>query len=756
MMSPHTDPALTRHLLQHDAFGARGASWTFLAANIAFIVYGSLFPFDFLRTPFPLEHFLTEWHIFENRSDALDNFLLFIPLGIALRISFSKARSRLIAYCLTVLLLAIGLQLLQLYLPSRTASLADAFWNSTGMLCGALIATRVRSLLLVRLALSPARHDYFSMLLLALWLLYESFPFVPTLDIGLLRDHIKTVVLAPPFESMRLIQHALASALAGSAMLRVNWLKVPRMNLLLFGGLAVFLEVFVAYGSLRRETLLGIGLGLSAGYWIETRYCKRSLKISFVLAFCAFLITVLTPYRGQALHAGFTFTPFSHLLWQGISKDIVPAAFEALMIGTLLWSGLANQRLTGRLPYVWVSTILLLVAAAEYLRVSFLGVHGDTTTLTMALILSPFALALRAQAAVPARLRAAPVQVRMSVPGTTSQPIPEKKMNLLWLAGSAVLLTMGLWLLLQLPGIPYNLKKLFGAHPFAGAAVFSLVLLWLGAAPWLLAVHGWRPPLGSWRQVLWTPLWLLLIALISFILVDTAVPAIMLEKIIGAPDLYRRILEDNLWGESWRAALAPWPQRLVSSIERVVRYCALYSIFMIPLTLAALAVPRADRLVRLLSHLPVLLACWWLAKFVLLDHAITDNLTELIKPDGVFFLALLILTLAIHATYLAAQLAYQVHGPGLYLKLGGLALALLPFGWWLLSLGIEPFVINNNRVFSGIQFLLGENRETQLSDLALFVRWCLLYLSGAGVTALGMFFAMRLGPIAEENAATPI
>lgn len=692
--------------------------------------------------PFPLEHFLTEWHIFENRADAMDNFLLFVPLGVAIQISFSGTRSRLISYGLAILLLAIGLQLLQLYLPSRTASLADAFWNSTGMLCGALIAARVRRVLLTKLALSHARHDYFGMLLLALWLLYESFPFVPTLDIGLLRDHIKTVVFAPPFESMRLTQHALAAALAGSAMLRANCLQVPRMNLLVLGGLVLFLEVFVAYGSLRRETLLGICLGLSGGYLIETRYREHSLKINFVLAFCAFLITILTPYRGQALHAGFTFTPFSHLLWQGISKDIVPAAFEALAIGTLLWSGLAGQGLVRRLAYLWVGAILLLVAGAEWLRVTILGIHGDTTTLMMAAVLSPFALAF----CRPTTLPSAPARPK------TFSLISDKKTYLLWAGGSAALLTIGLWLLLQLPGIPYNLKKLFGAHPFAGAAVFSLALLWLGAAPWLLAIQGSRRRLAHWQHAIRMPLWLLLIALVSFILVNAAVPEIMLDKIIGAPDLYRRIVEDNLWGESWRATLAGWPPHLFSSIERLVRYCALYSVFMIPLTLAALAVSRVDRLVRLLSHMVVLLPYWWLAKLVVLEHAITDNLTELIKPDGVVFLALLILALAIHATQLAAQLAYKVHGPGLYLKLGGLSLALLPFSWWLLSLGIESFVINNNRVFSGIQFLLGENRETHLSDLTLFFRWSLLYLSGAGATALGMFIAMRCWPsVARET-----
>jgi VanZ family protein len=363
----------------------------FLLAISLFIVYGSLFPFDFASQPLPLESFFAEHELFANRSDAIDNFFLFVPLGVALHMSFAKPAGRVLGAILSVLLLAVGIQLIQLYLPSRTASVSDAFWNTAGMLAGLVVAARVRKALGSQLAARAAGRDNFLLCLVVLWFCYESFPFVPTLDVGLLRNHVKTVVFAPPFDPMRLLQHGLAAALAAIAAMRAGWLRRPAVGLASMGALALTLEVCVAYGSLRRETLLGIVLGLGLGYFAAARLRGRVATLALVMALCALLITVLTPYRGQALAPGFTLTPFSHLLWNGALRELPPAAFEALAIGTLLWAGLA----LGARPWGWCALALVLLAVLEWVRVALAGYHGDTTALVMALVLAPAAAALR-------------------------------------------------------------------------------------------------------------------------------------------------------------------------------------------------------------------------------------------------------------------------------------------------------------------------------------------------------------------------
>jgi VanZ family protein len=711
-------------------------AYVFLAATVAFIVYGSLFPFDFVSAGLPIDSFFAEYHVFAHQSDALDNFFLFVPLGIGLALAFRRPAARSAAALLAILALAIGIQLLQLYLPSRVASLADAFWNTVGMGAGFLIAARVRHALHAQLVGHGAGRDLFAAGLLLLWLLYESFPFIPTLDIGLLREHVKGAVFAPTFELMRLVQHALAAALAGIAAAHVGLLRRPARGVIALAALALTLEVLVPYGSLRRETLIGIALGLAGGYLAARWRRERGAGIAFGLALAAYLITVLTPYRGQAPDGGFTFTPFANVLWYGAVNHVPAAAFEALAIGALMWSGMAGAPRLRAQPIVWSAAVLLLLAALEWVRVGVAGFHGDTSALAMAIMLAPAAVALRANGQAPPLAAAAP-----AAPGRAGTGHPA------WMlvAASAAALTVAMWLVLKLPGIPYNLKKLFGEQALFGAAVFSLALLWLGGGPWLVARTVLRLDAGRLRGALWAPLLVAGIALVSYVLVDLATPAIMLEKIIGAPDLYRRIVEDNYWGEAWRAGLAPWPAGLVRAAERLLRYLALYSVFSIPLVLAALAIPRRERSARIILNGLCLLPFWLLSKFIVLDWAVTDNLTELVAEGGAVFLALLVALFSVNA----AMLAGYRRGPRTLPVLAVTTALLAGVGWWLLNLGIEPVVINNGRIFSGVQFLLGENRTALLSAPALFARWCALDGAALAVVVTGMLLAKRLLPLAE-------
>jgi hypothetical protein len=741
--------------VEHEAQGARPAplrrnpalpvsplpAYVFLAAVVVFIIYGSLFPFDFVNEGLPVERFFAEYDIFANQSDAIDNLILFVPLGIALHLSFRHNAARCAAAILSVLVLAIGIQLVQLYLPSRTASLSDAFWNTVGLGAGFLVAARVRHAFRAQMALRAAGRDDFLAALIVLWFVYESYPFVPTLDLGLLRQHVKTVVFAPPFELMRLVQHGLAAALAGIAITRLGLLRRPVLGVIGLGALSIALEVCVAYGSLRRETLLGIALGLAAGYGVAQRFRRRSHDAAFGLALGALLITVLLPYRGQAFDQGFTLTPFSQVLWQGVAKDVPPSAFEALAIGALLWAGMAGPFRFRDRPYLWSALVLALLAALEWVRVALAGFHGDTTSLVMAIVLAPAAVALRVAGAADTAQPGAHDQPPAARAVAASAAGPRSA--LVALACSAAALTVAMWTLLQLPGIPYNLKKLFGDHALAGSAVFSLALLWLGSGPWLVARTALQLDARRRHGALWTPVMIVGIALVSFALVNLATPEIMLNKIIGAPDLYRRVVDDNYWGEAWRASLSAWPRELVSALERLVRYVALYAVFAIPLVVGLLAIPRLDRRARVIVAIVCLLPFWVLAKVVVLDWAITDNLTELVADGGAWFLAALVALFALNALALAAyrRAARPV------LVLGTLTAMLAGANWWLLNQGIEAVVINNGRVFAGIQFLLGENRTALLSAPALFARFGALYAGALAVVVTGVLLAMRLLPL---------
>ncbi|MFZ6750184.1 VanZ family protein [Undibacterium sp. Ren11W] len=769
MPSNHPSAQENIGVLREKTPASRLPAWVFFCAVVVFIIYGSLFPFDFQATPMPFDRFLEEWHLFQNIPDVLDNFLLFVPLGIALHASFKSQGARIVASFFSILILAFGIQIVQLYLPSRTASLSDAFWNTVGMGVGLLIAARVWRALQKRLIhadTAAPQHDYFPMLLVLCWFFYESFPFVPTLDIGLLRDHVKSAVFAPPFELMRLTQHWLAATLAGCAVLKVHCLRPRRLNLLVIGAAAIFMEVFVAYGSLRRETLLGIGLGLCSAYGLEMSLKSQTRHAIFWLALGTYLLTIFTPYRAQPWDASFTFTPFSNLLWHGITKDIPPVAFETLAIGIMMWSGSLRAGRKQAFLSIWVVCILALLSLLEVLRVFFVGYHGDTTPLIVALVLSPFAISASTMArmddvevsgfasAVHAEQENDTSQLIRS--GQTSDsalsvapPAPVSSVTAAshwrWLLGASLTLTAAFWILLHLPGIPYNLRKIFGEQMLLGSSIFSLVLLWLGIGPWWLAQTIIRRNAQKRHILLWTPLALLAMALISLGLLYFSTPEIMLNKIIGAPDLYRRVVTENYWGEAWRLRFSVMPVALIETLETSLRYCALYSLFMIPLTLAVLALPNSKRLARLMGYSLFLAPFWYAAKLVVIEHAITDNLVELIAPNGIVFLAAIIALLALHASLLTEHL-YRART---YIKPGLISLAILPVSWYLLNQGIDTLIVKDGLVFSGIQFILGENRTALISEFSLFMRWCLLYTSAVAVIVMGMLLAMRIFPAAS-------
>jgi hypothetical protein len=610
---------------------------------------------------------------------------------------------------------------------------------------GFLLASRAHRAFRAQLAERPAGRDNFLLCLIALWFLYESFPFVPTLDIGLLRDHVKGAVYAPTFELMRLAQHALAAALAGIAIARAGVLRRTALGVAAIGALAMLLEVIVPYGSLRRETLIGIALGLGIGYLAAQRSRERGARVALVLALAAILITVLTPYRGQPADGGFTFTPFSSVLWHGVINGLPPAAFEALAIGALLWSGMAGTQRWRDRPSLWCALVLFLLAVLEAVRVAVVGFHGDSSVLLMALVLAPAAVALRTTS--DAGVDAAPHDDGQRQP---SRPVPSPARGgraALAPFAAAAGLTVAMWALVHAPGIPYNLAKLFGEQALFGAAVFSLALLWLGGGAWLAALAVLRLDARRRRGALWTPLLVIAIALASYVLVNLATPDIMLEKIIGAPDLYRRIVEDNYWGDAWRAGLAAWPRGVVSATERVVRYVALYAVFAIPLVAALLAVPRHERRARTIVAVLCLLPFWLLAKVVVLDWAITDNITELVADGGTVFLAALVALLAVNAALLVGWRRGAHTAPLLALVTTVMACA----GWWLLDQGIEPVVINNGRIFDGVQFLLGENRSALLSAPALFARWCALDAGALAVVVAGVLLMKRAAPFSAPG-----
>jgi len=720
-------------------------SWTLLVLVAGFIVYGSLFPFNF-QSPEPFEQLYANLNPLRHRSDVIVNFLLFIPLGVALYFRFDRLSQRIIAAVFFWIFLGVLLQIAQLYLPGRVASLTDSFWNALGLITGLLSARLLKPWLHDHAIRIQQPHDRFALILCMAWLIYESFPFVPTLDIAELRNHTKTFFYAPPFEWMRLWQHLLAAMLGTLAALRAQlmqrrWSIITATLLLL-----VLLEILVPYGNLRRETLLGICLGIMAGERLESMLRARLWIVVMIIGACAYLTTILLPFRGQVADGAFTFTPFALLLRSENTEAVSPTAFEVLAIGSLLWAGISSQWRTIRQPvWLWPLLLALLLLLLEGVRTLLMGFRGDTTPLIILATLTPFALPLQRhqadssasfQSTAPLTTHSAKVKSQPKLLSDTIWRFGSQGKTWLYMLLIILTISLGLWVLIHLPGAPYNLRELFGEDRLLGCFVFTLVLLWLGVGPcWTAHLAGKQ----RW-PVLWLPFWLFITTCISQLLLQFAVTTESLNDITGSPDLYRRIVQENIWGVDWQNQLKNWPSSVVMAFERTVRFTALYWLLLIPLTLCALLTNQLWHPPARIGACLVLFLLWWGAKWIVVDAAITDNLTELIAPDGIPYLGALLLLMAIHANLLSH--ASMRAGVILFAIIGS-SLSLLA-SWWLINQGLETVLFKYGNVFSAVQFLLGANRNIMLTEEGLFLRWTIVFIGITSVIAIGMRLAQRL------------
>ena len=716
-------------------------------AFAVFIVYGALFPFEFVADGPPWKSIFDERNPLRRRADAIDNIMLFVPLGAALWFACRSSVARWIGAATSWLLLGAGLQLLQLYVPSRVASMADAINNAVGLIIGLLLA-RTLAPWLQNKHLLGSFTDVLALLLVAFWYVYDSFPFLPTLDVGLLAAHIKPALSASNFELLRLIRHLLAASIGTLLLLAARPLSSRRVCVATALAVLLLSEVFVAYGELRMETLLGIALGIAVGERLDAGLGARARWAVLALAGVALVMTVMPGFRGALEASRFTLTPFSQVLWQGGTNGIPTAAFEALAIGALMWAGVSGARPLGSRSWHWPGIVIFIVGALEAVRVAFKSGPADTSTVVSALLLAPFAARLYASRAtspaVSATKQMAGQAAMQHVGGTETLDDAFRWSNVQGyraLAMRALIvwagMTIGLSLLLELPGVPYNVQEMFSAPRVLSLGLFVVALLWLGAGPWCLANMAVKD--SPYRALIWLPILLAVVALVSLFLLRLCVTQESLDDITGSTDLYRRVTTENYWGDAWRDTLLQFSAATISALERGVRYMALYGLLLVPLTMAAIIMRKGSYNSATLPALAVLVLCWWLSAWTVTEGAITDNLTELIAPQGGWWLVALAALFSLNVSWASRRMT-MIYG----LVLCAITLAMLPLSWWLLKQGLEQTILKYDVVWSAQQFLLGQSRTESLSDGHLFMRWSALYISMLCVCALGMSLARQL------------
>lgn len=356
----------------------------------ALVSYGSLYPFD-LAWPPSLAHALEElfahpdW--WTSLSDVAGNVLLFVPLGLAIVIA-TQARPRegvvRAALVLLSLTLALLLQVAQVFVPSRSAAMADVLWNGVGLTIG-LFAGKAARALLQRLAIGGDRLAAVSVLVLAFWAGWRLWPFVPTVDFQQFKDALKPLLLHPEFNFWSFASMAVSVALLSALVVS---LRHPQIILVGVTVAAIAARPFLVAQTISVSVLAGSAAGVGLGLGALRMGMRRALPLLVLLAVLWFTVESLRPFAFSDAPGAMNWVPFAALLDGSMDNNLAALCGLAFVTGALAVMGRRMHMRGGG----WTITVMVWLVLLE---VAQMWLPARTADLTVALFPAAWWLALR-------------------------------------------------------------------------------------------------------------------------------------------------------------------------------------------------------------------------------------------------------------------------------------------------------------------------------------------------------------------------
>jgi VanZ family protein len=386
-----------------------------------FVVYGSLFPFDFTVDPVEirrdLAHAVTLPFDATGRRrfsipDVVANVMLGVPVGFLLVTGGLVGRSIVARVAGAVLLtgaFAAAVEVGQLLAPSRTASALDVAAQAAGALAGAVAAHVMRPLARSAaeghvVAYLRRRPAWIAAGLLALVLAADAlYPFALTLDVSTVRAGIKHALRAPfasvvqRFWADVLVEKVIAYATL-ALFVRAAQATTPAAGLVAWiaaTGVAGGLEVAKLLVAGRAPSPGGFLLaaagalaGVAVAGWGARRW-RGGLPDARVFAVAAAVLLAfqeLTPFdfvsSGAAVAAKaarIEWWPFAAYYGADLHKALFDVA-KKLVMGAFLGASLAQARVAA--PVGWTLAWAAALEAAQVFQVSHLPAVTDVAAIT--------------------------------------------------------------------------------------------------------------------------------------------------------------------------------------------------------------------------------------------------------------------------------------------------------------------------------------------------------------------------------------
>ncbi|VAX06216.1 hypothetical protein MNBD_ALPHA03-1719 [hydrothermal vent metagenome] len=725
---------------------------------IFIIIYGSLFPFTFS----PHEGSSEQWDIFlrsyypiTSLGDILGNIALFIPfgyLGIECMRPSMRSRPAYLKILAAGILLAFILQLIQVYISSRSPAMADVYWNGVGIVIGFILLDFIKKYF-PKLSITEAANT--PVILSFFWLLYLFFPFIPTLDFQEIKNGLKPLLLSQSFHAddfLVAVSGWLLFAHFTRGFFHQKYLN--RLILPLCAIMSLPLRLIILNNSLDLSDVMAVFAALLI--WFS--FLKNRVNIVRTLAYLLFVSIAVyslssmdfSPYGWH-----FSMIPFSGFLEGDLFSNTKALFFKLFLFGSTLWLVKVGW------PYLRLKTVwlFLFIFMLEIIQIFMASRSAEITDpliiLLLAFVVKPKAENFSTIKKVPKKIPEKPIEIKPpDADPANNWPANnwKKTQKDLWrLLGSAAFITIVMSMAIKLPGVPYNIRELF-KHDGSLTAImpFVLFILWFGMSVPLISRRMQDIP---GRHFIRFPLWVIAAGLVSFFLLESGVTEEALKDILGAPTIYRHIISHGIWGEPGRILTNYFPNPdLWNLIEYVIRFLALFSPVTFLLCLFYYSgdlikkyeirgIANKGRLIALSLTLNILYALPWLylCKYIAFDQANTDNLVELISRQGFMgiggggYLYFLILLLTLNSV-LIRQSLYHWTVKLLFTS------AAATGGWYLLNLGLELNIEKYGTSFSAVDFLLGPDRQHKLNQSTLFIRWIILYIGCVITLVWGMKF----------------
>lgn len=369
----------------HPASASRRNHRIAVGLLLSLIVYGSLYP---LTWNFAQPQDFIYWGRL-GLVDVVENVILFLPLGWLLAWHHhgqGRPWGGFLTWFPIALIIAVILQWLQKYLP-RTPALPDIVFNMLGFtggwLTGMISGSGLRRLSRRHLNLHAA--DRFALVMVALWVAAELFPFIPTLDRSSVVDNVKSLWQQDLWQPRRMLLHMAVTVIGLEALAQlVRSVANERLArpLAAIATLAILLGKFVViHQAPGMAVVMGIAAGAAAWGGIDRMAERPRLWTLLAIASAAYLLHGIWPLQWNDRPTAMRWLPFASSLSGSIEAVVSTVAFECLCFGAIIWSAARNGASLGGMAV----TVAFLAFACEFAQRYLPGRTAEITSVVLAL-----------------------------------------------------------------------------------------------------------------------------------------------------------------------------------------------------------------------------------------------------------------------------------------------------------------------------------------------------------------------------------